>query len=287
MNNKILLTLIFSLLTLSFFSACGPEIKQKPLPENAKITRTDKNMKSSERLLSTAGFFGVHKRYSYSYYYDKNGNETGGKMVEEITFDKKGNRIEHIKYEDEEVDIKFVFEYENDKLSAMRSYNAFDEPMIEKKYIYDEQGRNIKINEKDYYDPKNTKYHTLIYKDSLLVEKEIDNYQFTRIVHEIFDYDSLGYQIAEHKSDPNIGQFSIYYVYDEMGNLKEVVAPFYKFVYQYDEMGNIIQDELLTTESRQHKFLYNRDDNGLIQEKVRYDLEEKIIFLMKYKYDFY
>lgn len=281
-----LYTFIFAGIVSILLISCNNKPAQKNLPTNAKITRPDKNVERLERELNKAKIFGIKNIKSYPYYYDT-GEEKAGKMSEEITFDKKGNRIDHVTHKGNDV-YDFKYEYDdNNRLLTMKSYNEDGDLLLEKKYIYDEQGRNTGINEVDHYSERNTKYYRFTYKDSLIVEKTIDNFRLNRIVDERIEYDTLGYKIADHKSDPNGVIVNTYYKHDEYGNLSEINAPYFKITFDYDDKGNVVNQELWADSTRQYKFVYDYDDEGLLLEKRRYDLKEKMVFKLVYKYEFF
>ena len=280
--SAILFAVFFSFLLIS----CDNKPAQNNLPADAKITRPDKNVERQERELNKAKIFGIKSIKSYPFYYDT-GEEKAGKLAEEIIFDERGNRIKHITYKGSDV-YDFVYEYdENNRLLAMKSYNLDGDLMIEKKYLYDEQGRNTGINEIDHYSSRNTKYHRFTYEDSLIVEKTIDNFRFNQIVDEKIKYDTLGYKIAEYKSDPNGLVITTYYKHDDFGNISEIIAPYFKITFDFDDKGNVVTQELYADSSRQYKFIYEYDEEGLLLEKRRYDVKEKMIFKLVYEYEFF
>ncbi|MBU1099813.1 MAG: hypothetical protein KKA84_05340 [Bacteroidetes bacterium] len=280
---------ILILFSIILITACSQNDKTQPkLPSEAKITRTDKNVEGVEREYNKAKYFGVSKRYAYSYFY-QDGKETGGKLVEEISFNKKGEKVEHIKYSSKGyVDYRFIYTYSDDGLlQNMSSCDADGRVLLSKSRTYDEQGRNTGIEEIDSVDIKRTTYQIMTYQDSLMVERIVEDSNHDVSIVEKVVYDSLGYKIASHKTEPNVGVMSVYYVHDDFGNITEIVAPYYKVVMTYDERGNVINEELFSTESRQHKFVYSYDDDGLLLNKIRYDLEENMIFKMEFKYEFH
>lgn len=121
-----------------------------------------------------------------------------------------------------------------------------------------------------------------------MVERIVEEYDRETIAFiEQIAYDELGYRVASRKTEPNTGVMSTFYLYDDFGNIREIVAPYFKVVMTHDERGNVVNEELFSTESRQHKFVYTYDDNGLLLYKTRYDLEENMIFRMEYKYEFH
>ncbi len=276
----------FILISVMLIS-CSGQTKQEALAKDAKITRTDKNVERLEKEYSKMKIFNVKKRYAHAYYYE-DGSEKKSRLIEEISFDEKGNRIEHIKYTKEVIDYRFVYEYDDqDKLLVMKSFNADGNLMMEKQYIYDEEGRNTLINEIDHFNPRNTNHRRFNYNDSLVTRIQLENERFEIIADEIITYDTLGYKIAETKSEPNSGGYSVFYTHDDYGNISEIVAPFYKIVFSYDEKGNVITEELFSTQARQHKYVYHYDEDGLLLERIRYDNKEEVVLKHEFKYDFY
>ena len=231
----------------------------------------------------------MSKRETISYYYDDDGNSKGGGVSEEILFNKKGNRIQHTRFlTSGDIEYKFKYKYdEENKEIEMSSYDAEDNLLLTKTFEYNEEKVISKIHEQDFLQPLKGREHVYTYTDSLVNYREIKNSEGGIILHEITTYDSLGYVLAKIKSDPNIGKITTYYVHDDLGNISEIVAPYYKVKMTYDEKGNVITEELYDVSSKQHTIVYEYDDNGLLLEKTRYDTRENPLFRFEYKYEFY
>lgn len=269
-----------------------------------------------EYQLRIAGENNVKERTTINYLYDLKGNlmDEGG-IAEEIEFDQKGRLIEHTVYRGlNKINYTWEFQYDkNDNLIGFKSYDRNNVLQLQKSMTYNNENKLTEA--KEIYTTKGNEisYKYIYNNEGLLIETEASNttglessekreYNGQGKVEKILMLDQNGNVSAERKmeysSKGNLTKEIITYpgrleqvtTYGKYSGVypKEIIATLQKKIFEYDGYGNVTVDIMYNSEGgRQHKYIIEYDDKGLITKKTRYDALDKPALVIKYEYEFY
>jgi len=279
-------------------------------PEKRKFDET-----LEEYQTRLAGKYNVKKRTTTNYIYDLNGNLIPeGAITEEIIYDNKGRRIEHIIYKRNlEINYKWNFGYdENNNMVEFSSYDNFGMMQLKKVSSYDENNKLIttkeiytaKGNEINYeykYDEKGNLIETSALTDGKKTSEIKEYNSFGKVKKVVmtdfngnksaeknFEYDNKGNLIKEIlKTSNNLEQVSTFSNYDYIYP-GEINSGGQKKIYEYDENGNATLEIMYNSGGgRQYKFINEFDERGLALKKTRYDALDKPVLIIEFKYEYY
>jgi len=101
------------------------------------------------------------------------------------------------------------------------------------------------------------------------------------------EYDSNGKLIKETRKNSSVNVVYAYR-YDSKGNLIEMVDDETKRYYNYDEKGNVTEHKMYLLDGRrQLRLMFKYGSNGLQNEILRFDNNEKPILNTSFKYEYY
>lgn len=304
----VLFLISFSLITYS--CKCSddyPKIR-KPKPWD-KIVQTVDEIEEQK-----AGKSGVKVRTTYTKFYNKFGKlDTATYLVEKIFFDRNGKKERQIQYQSTGVvDLEWQFEYSGGLITNIKAKNSFDEPRVDEKFIYDENGNEIEIREMNYKSQKF--YKTLIKYDKHqlpesrtifdpnenMVLKEIFEYKngklnlkkeydkLNRLVSTTFyQYDSLNRitkQITEMKIIPGRTIFQIKYKDDKIIQVKNNDL-LIQYEYKNEKISSEHHSILGIGPQRRYDYFYN--SKGLIKTKVHISGTGRPELHVFYRYEYY
>ena len=257
----------------------------------------------------------VKKRITKNYLYDLNGNLTEGAISEEIEFDKQGRRIEHVVYRGtNQINYIWKFKYDdNDNVVEFESYDRNNVLQLKKTMTYNNDNK-VKDAKEIYITRGNEITYNYTYNDKGLLirtegknsaggvsseEKEYNSDDKVRKIvmvdeaskntaERMMEYDSKGNLLKETlKLSNQPEQVTTYSNYSGFYP-GEIVAPIRKMVYEYDNRGNVTLDIMYNADGgRQHKFINDYDEKGLIVKRTRYDGRDNPALIIKYEYEFY
>lgn len=294
-----------------------PQIDKIP---DSLITNIDPDKRKFDETLEEyqtrlAGKYNVKKRTTTNFIYDLNGNLIPeGAVTEEIIYDKKGRRVEHIIYKrDLEINYKWNFNYDdNDNMTEFTSYDRAGVMQLKKIYVYNENNKvkttkelytakGSEINYEYKYDEKGNLIETIAVTDGNK-SSEIKEYNSFSKVKKVmiigvdknksaeknFEYDNKGNLIKEIlKNSNNAQQISTFSNYDYIYP-GEINSAGQKKIYEYDELGNATLEIMYnSTGGRQYKFINEYNEQRLAIKKTRYDALDKPALIVEYKYEYY
>ncbi len=236
-------------------------------------------------------------------------------LIEKIEFDNRGYRTSQTTYRIyERVHIKWKFKFDdNGNQVLVETFNRDDILRMRRNISYDELGDAIQKTEfraarqetveTDYkYDEEKKLVEiSSATKDGLRKIREVNDYENglvvkttsyssdNQVIKEIeSDYDEKGNKIYEAIKMANGGIAKTNYKYDENGLIIEIDAPIFKRLYEYDENEDVIVDIMFNRGGgRQHKFINEYYDNGLIKKSTRYDSKDNPTKIAEYEYKYY
>lgn len=265
--------------------------------------------------LRIAGENNVKKRTTVNYLYDLNGNlmDEGG-IAEEVEFDKKGRRLTHTVYRGiDKINYTWKFKYDdNDNLIEFESFDRNNVLQLKRNMTYNEAGKLIeskeiyttKMNEINYiynYNDEGLLINTIGTSSKGEKSSEKKEYNSEGKVSKIILIDQNGSVTAERTMQYNISgniskeilkypnqpeQVTTYGYNGYYAN--EIITPLQKKVFEYNKNGNVTVDMMFNSAGgRQHKYIIEYDEKGLMIKKTRYDGKDKPALIIEYEYEFY
>ena len=266
--------------------------------------------------LRLAGENHVKKRTTVNYLYDLNRNLMGeGGIAEVVEFNKAGRRIEHTVYRGiNKINYSWKFKYDNaGNVTEFASYDKNNVMQLKKDMKYNKENKLIEADELYPAKGKEINY-TYTYNDKgLLVETKGTDTEGKETI-EKREYNSFG-KVAkisiigqnsnetaerdmEYNSNGNLIKETVKYpngieqvtTYDKYTSVypQEITTPIKKKTFEYNSSGNVTLDIMYNSEGgRQHKYIVEYDDNGLITKKTRYDGKDRPALVIKYEYEYY
>jgi hypothetical protein len=306
-------TLFIILFTLLI--QCEPaEVKNKPVKK--KEIEKIAFLSQSEREIGKAKLLNIKSKKSYSSFY-KNESEVSEKryFVEEINFDKNGNKIIHNTYRSSgQIDLQWKYEYdEAENLLSSLCLSGGVTKRAEKIYTFDENGNEVEM--KDYLQ-KTKNYNRIVneYNDAGLktaatlydpseniVSKIKYSYVDRKLVSETyyndkseqsgefqFMYDSLGNIIEEKKIAEGFRVKTKKYILDSLNNVISIDETYFRREFEYNSSGNIISEQSYDGKGNpQLKVVNKYDEKGLMIETIKYAGSGKPEIYIEYEYEFY
>ena len=206
----------------------------------------------------------------YKFTYDAKNNpikaesvESGGRTSLQVSkYDSRGNEIER-------------------RMTEKRR-NKTETQML---FKYDKEDNLIET--KNFYNNKLSDLLITTYNDGKRVGSIVKDDKGDTILTITPEYDSNAKLIKETRKNSSVN--IVYtYKYDDKGNLTEMVDDQTKRYYNYDEKGNVSEHKMYLLDGRrQLRLVFKYSSNGLQNEVLRFDNNEKPVLNTSFKYEYY
>lgn len=255
----------------------------------------------------------VKTRIKYAANYDLSGKMVPKKIAMKEIFNRIGLLIQREEYNGMgNVVAKYKFTYDSKNNPIKAESNESDGRTGLQLSKYDSRGNEIErsINEKK----RNKTESKMLFKydkdDNLIETKDFNNNKLSDILSTTYsagkrvgsivkdekgntiltitpEYDSNGKLIKETRKNSSVNVVYTY-KYDSKGNLIEMVDDNTKRYYNFDEKGNVIEHKVYLLDGRrQLRLVFKYGSNGLQNEILRFDNNEKPVLNTSFEYEFY
>ena len=143
------------------------------------------------------------------------------------------------------------------------------------------------IETKNFYNNKLSDELITTYNNSKRVGSIVKDDKGDTILTITPEYDVNGKLIKETRKNSSVN--IVYtYKYDFKGNLIEMIDDQTKRYYNYDEKGNVTEHKMYLLDGRrQLRLVFKYGSNGLQNEVLRFDNNEKPVLNTSFKYEYY
>lgn len=257
----------------------------------------------------------VKVRYLYSDYYVNGEIPKEQTLARKEVYNKKGLLVDKIEFSgDGYVDTRYMFTYDSKGRPIKgETYNQYGKIVLTQVSKYDSKGNEIervlietkrkKTSTKTTfkYDSNNNLISVKNYSNKgILTGEEYITYKngkrdltlvkdaSGKVLLEMKpEYNSMGKLVKDVRKNSEVN-VAFTYKYDEQGNMIEMIDHETKRYYSFNSQGNVTEHKLYLLDGRrQLRMVFTYNDNGLQNEQIRYDNDEKPVIYAKYEYEFH